>query len=32
VANFPPMIWFLTVSIILIRRPGIGHGVITRAA
>jgi len=32
VANFPPMIWFLTVSVILIRRPGIGHGVIVRAA
>jgi hypothetical protein len=32
VANFPPMIWFLTVSLILIRRPGIGGGVIARAA
>ena len=32
VAKFPPMIWFLTVSVILIRRPGIGHGVIVRAA
>ena len=32
VANFPPMIWFLTVSVILIRRPGIGRGVIVRAA
>src|SRR5436190_310919 len=32
VANLPPMIWFLTVSVVLIRRPGIGHGVIVRAA
>ena len=32
VANFPPMIWFLTVSVILIRRHGIGRGVIIRAA
>jgi hypothetical protein len=27
VANFPPMIWFLTVSLILIRRPRICRGV-----
>jgi hypothetical protein len=32
VANFPPMIWFLTVSVILIRRHDIGRGVIVRAA
>ncbi len=32
VANFPPMIWFLMVSVILIRRPGIGHGASVRAA
>jgi hypothetical protein len=32
VANFPPMIWFLAVSVILIRRHGIGRGVFVRAA
>jgi len=32
VANFPPMIWFLIVSVILIRRPGAEHGVFVRAS
>jgi len=32
VANFPPMIWFLMVSIILIRRRGTDRRVIVRAA
>jgi hypothetical protein len=32
VANFPPMIWFLTVSVILIRRRGTERSVIVRAA
>ena len=32
VANFPPMIWFLAVSVMLIRRRGTDRGVIVRAA
>jgi hypothetical protein len=32
VANFPPMIWFLTVSVILIRRRGTDRSVTVRAA
>ena len=32
VANFPPMIWFLTVSVILIRRGGTDCSVTVRAA
>jgi hypothetical protein len=32
VANFPPMIWFLAVSVILIRRRATDRGVIVRAA
>jgi hypothetical protein len=32
VANFPPMIWFATVSVILIRRCGTDRSVMMRAA
>jgi len=32
VANFPPMIWFLVVSVILIRRGNLESQVIVRAA